>query len=46
MKLLFGQKGEEVLLYGQRAIPSRLLDAGFEFTAPTIDAGLERALAD
>ena len=46
MKLLFGEKGEEVLLYGQRAIPARLLDAGFEFTAPTIDAGLERALAD
>jgi uncharacterized protein (TIGR01777 family) len=46
LKLLFGQKGEEVLLYGQRAIPARLLDAGFEFAAPTIDLGLERALAD
>jgi hypothetical protein len=46
MRLLFGEKGEEVLLYGQRAIPAKLLDAGFEFEAPTIDLGLEQALAD
>lgn len=46
VKLLFGEKGEEVLLFGQRALPSRLLDAGFEFSAPTIDAGMARALAD
>ena len=46
IKLLFGQKGEEVLLFGQRALPARLLDTGFEFTAPTIDEALERALAD
>lgn len=45
IKLVFGQKGEEVLLYGQRALPARLLDAGFEFSAPTIDVGLDRALA-
>jgi uncharacterized protein (TIGR01777 family) len=45
MKPLFGQKREEVLLDGQRAIPARLLDAGFEFTAPTLDLGLEQALA-
>jgi uncharacterized protein (TIGR01777 family) len=41
----FGQMGEEMLLGGQRALPARLLDAGFEFAAPTIDAGLARALA-
>ena len=46
VKLLFGEKGEEVLLFGQRALPARLLDAGFEFTAPTIDVGLAQALAD
>ena len=45
VRLLFGEKGEEVLLFGQRALPARLLDAGFEFSAPTIDAALERALA-
>ena len=46
VRLLFGQKGEEVLLFGQRALPARLLDAGFAFEAPTIDVALERALAD
>jgi uncharacterized protein len=46
VRLLFGQKGEEVLLFGQRALPARLLDAGFTFSAPTIDAGLEQALSD
>ena len=46
IKLVFGQKGEEVLLFGQRALPARLLDAGFEFSAPTIDVGLAHALAD
>jgi uncharacterized protein (TIGR01777 family) len=45
IKLLWGQMGEEVLLFGQRALPARLLDAGFEFTAPTIDVALKRALA-
>ncbi|HUG64863.1 MAG TPA: TIGR01777 family oxidoreductase [Gaiellaceae bacterium] len=46
IKLLFGQKGEEVLLFGQRVLPARLLDSGFEFSAPTLDVALERALAD
>ena len=46
VKLLFGQKGEEVLLFGQRALPARLLAAGLPFTAPTIDVALERALSD
>lgn len=41
----FGQMGEEMLLGGQRALPRQLLDAGFEFVAPTIDVGLARALA-
>jgi uncharacterized protein (TIGR01777 family) len=45
IRLLFGEKGEEVLLAGQRALPARLLDAGFEFSAPTIDVALARALA-
>ena len=45
MKTLFGERGEAVLLEGQRALPARLLDAGFSFAYPSIDAALERALA-
>ncbi len=46
VKTLFGERGEAVLLEGQRALPARLLDAGFSFTYPTIDAALERALSE
>jgi len=45
IKLLFGEKGVEVLLFGQRTLPARLLDAGFEFSAPTIETGLAQALS-
>ena len=45
-RALFGEMGETMLLGGQRVLPARLLDAGFEFTAPTIDVGLAQALAD
>lgn len=44
-RALFGEMGEAMLLGGQRVLPARLLDAGFEFTAPTLDVGLARALA-
>jgi uncharacterized protein (TIGR01777 family) len=46
LKLLFGERADEVLMFSQRVLPARLLDAGFEFSFPTIDAALERALAD
>lgn len=42
---LFGEMGDEMLLGGKRVLPARLLDAGFEFSAPTIDVALRRALA-
>jgi len=47
LRLRFGREmTEELLLDGQRALPARLLDAGFEFLAPTLDVALERALAE
>jgi uncharacterized protein (TIGR01777 family) len=46
IRTLFGEMGERMLLEGQRVLPARLLESGFVFSAPTIDVGLERALAD
>jgi uncharacterized protein len=43
---IFGEMAEEVLLGGQRALPARLLDAGFSFRYPELGPALERALAD
>jgi uncharacterized protein (TIGR01777 family) len=45
LKTRFGaEMVEDALLSGQRVLPARLLDAGFEFSSTTIDAALERAL--
>jgi uncharacterized protein len=45
LKTRFGaEMVEDALLSGQRVLPARLLDAGFEFSAATIDVALERAL--
>ena len=44
-RTLFGEMGDTMLLGGQRVLPARLVEAGFDFSAPTIDIGLERALA-
>jgi uncharacterized protein len=46
IRTLFGEMGDEMLLSGQRVLPAKLLDAGFEFAAPTIDVGLEQALRE
>ena len=35
IRTLFGEMGETMLLEGQRALPARLLDAGFQFTQMT-----------
>ena len=40
VRTLFGEMGDNVLLRGRRALPARLLDAGFDFAAPTIDGAL------
>ena len=44
VRALFGERGEAVLLEGQRALPTRLLDAGHAFSYPELDRALERAM--
>jgi uncharacterized protein len=44
VKTLFGEMGETMLLEGQRALPARLLEAGFPFTQPDVGVALERAV--
>ncbi|HWQ22649.1 MAG TPA: TIGR01777 family oxidoreductase [Gaiellaceae bacterium] len=41
---MFGEMGKAALLEGQRALPARLLDAGFIFTYPELGPALARAL--
>ena len=45
-KAIFGEMAEEALLTGQRALPARLLDAGFDFDYPHVGTALEHALSD
>lgn len=45
IRAMFGKMGEGTLLEGQRALPARLLDAGFEFAHPEIDDAFRAALA-
>ena len=44
IKLLFGEMGQEMLLEGQRAIPERLQQAGFEFEFVGIEDALRHVL--
>jgi uncharacterized protein (TIGR01777 family) len=46
VRSLFGEMGEEVLLAGQRALPAKLVDAGFQFAYAELDAALAEALRD
>ena len=46
IRALFGEMGDNVLLRGRRALPARLLEAGFDFSFPEIDEALRAALAD
>jgi len=43
---LGGQLADEALLASQRVLPRRLLEAGFTFQHPELEAGLRAALAD
>lgn len=44
IKLLFGEMGETALLGGARVLPKHLLESGFEFKYPNLEAALRRAL--
>jgi len=46
VSLLFGEMGEEMLLGGVRAKPSKLVQSGFEFRHPTIQEAVESALKE
>ena len=43
VSLLFGEMGDEMLLGGVRAKPSKLLQSGFQFQHPTIEQALQSA---
>ena len=45
-KLVYGEMAEEALLGGQRALPARLLDAGFTFALPNLEDALPHVLPD
>jgi uncharacterized protein (TIGR01777 family) len=45
MRLAFGEMGEATLLAGQRLRPRRLLESGYRFRFPTLDAALRHELA-
>jgi uncharacterized protein len=46
VSLLFGQMGEEMLLGGVRAVPTKLTDSGFDFLHPTITHALASAMEE
>jgi uncharacterized protein len=41
LRLAFGKMADEILLFGQRVLPNRLLRAGFNFAHPEIAEALE-----
>jgi hypothetical protein len=44
LQLVFGEMAQDTVLASQRVVPRRLLDAGFEFQQPTVEAALRAAL--
>ena len=44
LRVAFGEMADHLLLTGQRVIPKRLLETGFEFRHPDLDAALSAAL--
>lgn len=45
LRFMFGDMADEVLLSGQLALPKRLLEAGYQFRFPTLEAALADILA-
>jgi uncharacterized protein (TIGR01777 family) len=43
LKAVLGQAGEEMALFGQRAVPAALERSGYEFRHPTLDSALAAA---
>ncbi|HEY0429785.1 MAG TPA: TIGR01777 family oxidoreductase [Pyrinomonadaceae bacterium] len=44
IKLMFGEMGETLLLQGQRVLPKRLQDAGFEFKFANLEDAMKEVL--
>ncbi len=44
LRLAFGEMAQETLLSGQRALPKRLLEAGFQFRFPRLEEALSHLL--
>jgi uncharacterized protein len=42
IRLLFGEMGESLLLKGQRVVPKRLIDVGYQFRYPKLNQALQR----
>ncbi len=43
-RLVFGEMAQELLLSGQRAVPTRLLAAGFRYGHPELEEALRSLL--
>jgi NAD dependent epimerase/dehydratase family enzyme len=44
LRLVFGEMGEAALLASQRMSPRRLLESGYQFRYPTLEAALRHEL--
>jgi hypothetical protein len=44
LKLMFGEMADEALLGSTRALPGKLIAAGFRFEQPTVDGALRAAV--
>jgi len=45
LKMLMGEMGKELLLCGQRVMPEKALQSGYEFTHPTLEGALSNILS-